>query len=645
MTEKSLKFGNKIIVFALILLTSLFSLALYFTLDRTPASATTETGLAVSGNLYNTDGTLNANNVGVFLNKLQYSSITTSTTLTSPKIAGRVGLASDGSRSFTFQMGYYADKSGNLNTSIPITWQATYLRNGYLTVWMANNYTVDYFNARATTSSGWGNGTDYYSTNGNRDGANYSQSTAHDITLNIYSAMSQKLSNFSNIIKSPQEAGATWQRTQANGSHNTNDKSVLNGMESNPTGGGYMDRSDCNPFDYPWISVYNDKFWLPSSYEIYSTSVSSSSSTNGLWQVNNSNLRNPASSTPYHPNSSNTSTNSFLRSGNSFTSSTPTQIATAGSNMYIGTSSLAGVRPACHIDLNALGDMVAIITVRSSNESQGIVSGGGEYVVGTSSTTVMTATPNTGYIFLYWQDSSSVQYYNNPLIVPVTGDETYTAYFRQSYVTITTSNDSAEIDSSIVDTTGTTTSLNLTFNTGNYISGITVNNGVEYPVNAINGTLAVNDNSCTAIDFRTNPAGSMLYLAVYGARAEVTITLHFVNIEQSYTPASGGANIEGVALQVSGGEGSNLAAVGEARITGYTTTNNLTTVHVSAVASSGYYFVGWETSDGTDLSTYGSTADIPYSLVEGKILTAVFAPNPSNSQTNGSTDNTSGEIV
>ena len=255
-------------------------------------------------------------------------------------------------------MGYYADKSGNLNTSIPITWQATYLRNGYLTVWMANNYTVDYFNARATTSSGWGNGTDYYSTNGNRDGANYSQSTAHDITLNIYSAMSQKLSNFSNIIKSPQEAGATWQRTQANGSHNTNDKSVLNGMESNPTGGGYMDRSDCNPFDYPWISVYNDKFWLPSSYEIYSTSVSSSSSTNGLWQVNNSNLRNPASSTPYHPNSSNTSTNSFLRSGNSFTSSTPTQIATAGSNMYTGTSSLAGVRPACHISLEYLANLI-----------------------------------------------------------------------------------------------------------------------------------------------------------------------------------------------------------------------------------------------------------------------------------------------
>ena len=283
-----------------------------------------------------------------------------------------------------------------------------------------------------------------------------------------------------------------------------------------------------------------------------------------------------------------------------------------------------------------------IINVMSSDINQGIVSGGGTYEYG--STISIMALPQSNWNFSHWLSSTGALYDENPLIIPVETNATYTAYFKRNYVTITTSNAGAEISSTLIDTTSTTITHNLTFTTGNYISGITVNNGVEYPVNAINGTLAVNDNSCTAIDFRTNPAGSMLYLAVYGAMAEVTITLHFVNIEQSYTPASGGANIEGVALQVSGGEGSNLAAVGEARITGYTTTNNLTTVHVSAVASSGYYFVGWETSDGTDLSTYGSTADILYSLVEGKILTAVFAPNPSNSQTNGSTDNTSGEF-
>ena len=97
-------------------------------------------------------------------------------------------------------------------------------------------------------------------------------------------------------------------------------------------------------------------------------------------------------------------------------------------------------------------------------------------------------------------------------------------------------------------------------------------------------------------------------------------------------------------MQVSGGSGSNLEAVGEARITGYTTTENLTTIHVSAVATSGYYFVRWETNDDTDLSQYGSSADIPYNLVEGKILTAVFAPTPTDSQTNSNTNNVDDEI-
>ena len=160
---------------------------------------------------------------------------------------------------------------------------------------------------------------------------------------------------------------------------------------------------------------------------------------------------------------------------------------------------------------------------------------------------------------------------------------------------------------------------------------------------SINGALGV-DSSCLGITYLTNPTGSQLHLEIFNIQADVTINLIFVDIPQSYTPSSGGVNLEGVALQVSGGSGSNLEAVGEARITGYTTTENLTTIHVSAVATSGYYFVRWETNDDTDLSQYGSSADIPYNLVEGKILTAVFAPTPTDSQTNSNTNNVDDEI-
>ena len=124
----------------------------YFVINHlNNANATTQSADDTIGNLFNTDGSLNAENVGKFLTKLQYTSITSSTTLTSPQIASRTG----SSGSFVFQMGYYVDPNGTKNSSIPITWQATYLRNSYLTIWMANSYTVDYYNNGSNSNSGW----------------------------------------------------------------------------------------------------------------------------------------------------------------------------------------------------------------------------------------------------------------------------------------------------------------------------------------------------------------------------------------------------------------------------------------------------------------------------------------------------------
>ena len=65
---------------------------------------------------------------------------------------------------------------------------------------------------------------------------------------------------------------------------------------------------------------------------------------------------------------------------------------------------------------------------------------------------------------------------------------------------------------------------------------------------------------------------------------------------------------------------------GEVRISGYDRAD-ATTIHLSAVASAGYHFTGWTASDGTDLSMYKSTANIPFSLIVGKVITANFAPN------------------
>ena len=66
------------------------------------------------------------------------------------------------------------------------------------------------------------------------------------------------------------------------------------------------------------------------------------------------------------------------------------------------------------------------ITVTSSNESMGTVSGSGEYEFGTDAT--ITATPNDGYRFVSWNDGNT----DNPRAIIVTEDATYIANFEES---------------------------------------------------------------------------------------------------------------------------------------------------------------------------------------------------------------------
>ena len=133
------------------------------------------------------------------------------------------------------------------------------------------------------------------------------------------------------------------------------------------------------------------------------------------------------------------------------------------------------------------------------------------------------------------------------------------------------------------------------------------------------------------------------FVGIYQSYLDNTgaINVYLVTTTTPYTElkSSGGASISGVALQVQNISTTNtLACVGEARINGYTTTDGLTSVHVSAVASSGFEFVGWTTNEEDDLSAYNKmSVDIPYSLVEGKILIAQFES--TNASINDQVDN------
>ena len=66
------------------------------------------------------------------------------------------------------------------------------------------------------------------------------------------------------------------------------------------------------------------------------------------------------------------------------------------------------------------------ITVNSNNNAWGTVTGGGTYNSGATAT--LTATANSGYYFVSWQDGNTT----NPRTVTVTGNATYTATFAAS---------------------------------------------------------------------------------------------------------------------------------------------------------------------------------------------------------------------
>lgn len=64
------------------------------------------------------------------------------------------------------------------------------------------------------------------------------------------------------------------------------------------------------------------------------------------------------------------------------------------------------------------------ITVNSANSSMGSASGGGTYNQGSSVS--ISATPNSGYRFVHWQDNNTA----NPRVITVSANATYTAYFE-----------------------------------------------------------------------------------------------------------------------------------------------------------------------------------------------------------------------
>ena len=239
---------------------------------------------------------------------------------------------------------------------------------------------------------------------------------------------------------------------------------------------------------------------------------------------------------------------------------------------------------------------------------------------------VATAEPDEGYVFDHWLLNGQT-YLENPLTFTITEDSLLIAFFKEpSNVTVTIR------DNIICDvreiTTDTDCFVVVTPPAGQYVNSFVIDGmtfSVQYYHANVYGAGEAHLIHYTARD--TSNTFSIYFEQLFGTSSlEIVLATVAPNYQ---TPPLGGASIEGVATQATNG--------GEARITGIDTTEENATVHVSAVCYNGYAFAGWTASDGTDLSSYGISADIPFDLIEGKVITANFVPN-SQAQGNNTND-------
>ena len=242
-------------------------------INKSNAYRGTESSVSI-GNLLTDDGT--SMNVDTF-NTLM-------THLDAIGSVSRVQNSNDinGGNPLIFQMG---EVNGN-----PIYWQVVYRTKDYITVWMTEPYTAEYFNNSGSSiknSDLAGYTTGKYSNYGN-----YSQSVIRDVTLGIYNEMLSSFSALSSFIVSPQtmatSTGIDWQSTQER-------KKVYSSYYSTTDGlGTQTGDSTNNPFGWTYNSCMSDMFWIPSYIEVHYNSTAYDSDSwpgdtggRGLWALPN----------------------------------------------------------------------------------------------------------------------------------------------------------------------------------------------------------------------------------------------------------------------------------------------------------------------------------------------------------------------
>ncbi len=334
------------------------------------SNASTETDYITTTNLFNTNGTINATAANALLEAVGYYDYSATTTgYKAHQITTRSTSTNTGN-TIIFPMGYVNGTSGE-----SIYWQATYLYNNYLTIWMVKGYTSSTWNSSSVNLS--------YSA--------YANSTIQNYLDNIlWGTLTQNNSTLQSIFALPSTVGY-----QTSGSeslaYNNSDTSYRYGSTSTST------------FDNLASSVYNSSYlWLPSFGEVCNNTSSSyddesTTSYIGQWGLNSTDR---ALNATTYDGTSPLLYYCWLRSGTNSNNSYALLVRNDGSVGNLTVNNTLVIRPAAHLSLNTLNNIVGyqINASISGNNSYIQLDKTVDFFMPTQpSALTFTYTANTGY--------------------------------------------------------------------------------------------------------------------------------------------------------------------------------------------------------------------------------------------------------
>ena len=344
MTQK-LKLISYIITVVL-LISIILGTGILFAINYFKTPQATIEGQSLSTNLFNTDGTVNKNAAIDLLNAVGYDGKTNLVGYKAHQLISHINTPEFNSdASLILPMGYFSGNSGE-----SLYWQATYLYNNYLTLWMVKGY----------ASSTWNSSTTNVSYN------SYASSTIQSyLTNTFWPLLTQNSSNLQSLFATPYTVGYQF----------------LTNSNSNDTSYWYSENSSNQNVYY---SNFNNMslalgqscyVWLPSFGEVFNNTSSSFINDDlnytGLWGLNNKDR------CYITPNYDGTTQSGFLntpacwlRSGYGSESENAIKVTSSGAAANSTTSGSYSVRPAIHLSLKALADAIGYnVTANIASDS------------------------------------------------------------------------------------------------------------------------------------------------------------------------------------------------------------------------------------------------------------------------------------